>query len=162
MNPCTFVGDGDAQVVFTVARCVRCTNTKQQGPHERLSPSSPGQLRRPLRELYMKSRICFYFAAVVALVLFVAAISSHATERRDPLIAPESQQMQSAKTTHQSHAKSSQKKPAVRNAQRQSASSAPSAKGSAQGVNPSFEGKDQMGSETPSSSGKSSRTSAGK
>lgn len=44
----------------------------------------------------MKGRIAFYCAAVVALVLFLAAASSHATERRDPVINPE--QTQSAPT----------------------------------------------------------------
>jgi hypothetical protein len=39
----------------------------------------------------MKARIAFYFAAVVALVLFLAAaIPSHATQHRDPaLTSPE-------------------------------------------------------------------------
>jgi len=110
----------------------------------------------------MTSRICFYFAAVVALVLFVASLSSHATERRDPLIVPEAQQTQTAKTSHASHAKASQKKPAVRNAQKQNASSASAAKSSVQGVNPQFEGKDQMVSASSSGSGKSGRSSAGK
>ena len=110
----------------------------------------------------MKSRICFYLAAVVALVLFVASLSSHATERRDPLIVPEAQQTQNAKTSHASHAKISRKKPAARNAQKQNATNASAEKGNAQGVNPQFEGKDQMVLETSSGSGKSSRTSAGK
>lgn len=95
------------------------------------------------------------------MVLFVAALSSHATERRDPLIVPEAQQTQNAKASHANHAKISPKKPAGRNAQKQNASSA-SAEKSAQGMNPQFEGKDQMVSETSSGSGKSSRTSAGK
>ncbi len=110
----------------------------------------------------MKSRICFYFAAVVALVLFVASLSSHATERRDPLIVPEAQQTQGAKTSHSSHAKISPKKPAARNAQKQNASNASAEKTSDQSVNSSFEGKDQMVSETSSGSGKSARSSAGK
>jgi len=37
----------------------------------------------------MKARLIFYCAAVVALVLFLAATSSHATERRDPVLNPE-------------------------------------------------------------------------
>jgi hypothetical protein len=36
----------------------------------------------------MKARIAFYFAAVVALVLFLAAaVPSHATQHRDPALA---------------------------------------------------------------------------
>jgi hypothetical protein len=110
----------------------------------------------------MKSRICFYFAIVVALVLFVASLSSYATERRDPLIVPEAQQTQSAKTTHFSHAKASQKKPAARHTQKQKASTAPAEKSSDQSVNPPFEGKDQAVSDSSLGSGKSARTSAGK
>ena len=111
----------------------------------------------------MKSRICFYLAAVVALVVFVASLSSHATERRDPLIVPDAQQTQGAKTSHSSHAKASQKKPATaRNAQKQKASTASAEKSSDQGVNAPFEGKDQAVSESSSGSGKSARTSAGK
>lgn len=110
----------------------------------------------------MKSRICFYFAAVIALVLFVACLSSHATERRDPLIVPESQQSQGAKVSHANHAKISPKKPATHSTQKQNASSATAPKSTAQGVSSSFEGKDQMVSESSSGSGKSARTSAGK
>ncbi|MBS1802859.1 MAG: hypothetical protein JST28_05800 [Acidobacteria bacterium] len=41
----------------------------------------------------MKARIVFYFAAVVALVLFLAAaVPSHATQHRDPALTPESTQ----------------------------------------------------------------------
>lgn len=36
----------------------------------------------------MKSRVAFYCAAVIALVLFLAS-TSHATERRDPVVNPE-------------------------------------------------------------------------
>lgn len=110
----------------------------------------------------MKSRICFYFAAVVALVLFVAALSSHATERRDPPIVLEAQQSQTAKASHTSHAKVSRKKPAARTTQKQKPSSATAEKSSQQGVNPLFEAKDQSASESSSGSGKSARTSGGK
>jgi hypothetical protein len=110
----------------------------------------------------MKSRICFYFAAIVALVLFVASLSSHATERRDPLIVPEAQQAQGAKTSHASHAKISPKKPAARNTLKQNAPNASATKTSEQSVTSSFEGKDQMVSETSAGSGKSARSSAGK
>jgi hypothetical protein len=41
----------------------------------------------------MKARIAFYFAAVVALVLFLAAtVPSHATQHRDPALTPENMQ----------------------------------------------------------------------
>ncbi len=110
----------------------------------------------------MKSRICFSFAAVVALVLAVAAIPSHATERRDPLIVPEAQQTQSAKATHSSHAKASQKKPAARNAQKPKASTTTVEKSNQQGANSLFEARDQPVSESSSGSAKSARTSAGK
>jgi hypothetical protein len=110
----------------------------------------------------MKSRICFYFAALVALVLFVASLSSHATERRDPLIVPEAQQAQTAKTSHASHAKISPKKPSSRNTQKQNISGASTSKSSALGASSPFEGKDQMVSETSSGSSKSARSSAGK
>lgn len=41
----------------------------------------------------MKARIAFYFAAVVALVLFLAAaVPSHATQHRDPSLTPDSMQ----------------------------------------------------------------------
>ena len=92
----------------------------------------------------MKSRICFYFAAVVALVLFVAALSSHATERRDHLIVPEPQQAHGAKTAHPTHAKAAHKNSAARNAQKLKSSSVTSEKTSPQSVNSSFEAKDQF------------------
>jgi hypothetical protein len=42
---------------------------------------------------FMKARIAFYFAAVVALVLFLAAtVPSHATQHRDPAQTPENMQ----------------------------------------------------------------------
>jgi protein required for attachment to host cells len=108
----------------------------------------------------MKSRICFNFAAIVALVLAVAAIPSHATERRDPLIVVDSQQAQSARNAHHAtHAKPSQKKPAAKNTQ-QNASTASADKSS--NVSSSFEAKDQLGAEVSSGSSKSARTSAGK
>ena len=51
----------------------------------------------------MKGRIFFYCAAVLALVLFLAATGSHATERRDPVVNPEQTQAASV------HAKESAK-----------------------------------------------------
>lgn len=40
----------------------------------------------------MKDRLTFYCIAVVALVLILAAAPSHATERRDPILNPDSTQ----------------------------------------------------------------------
>ena len=51
----------------------------------------------------MKARIVFYCAALVALVLILAAVPSHATERRDPLIIQDTQQAQSSKPSGTSH-----------------------------------------------------------
>jgi predicted lipid-binding transport protein (Tim44 family) len=109
----------------------------------------------------MTSRICFSFAAVIALVLFVAALPSRATERRDPLIVPDAQQ-QSAKTVHSSHAKTSQKKHPARNTHQQNASNSSAEKSSNQSVPASFEAKDQVGPEVSSGSSKNARTGAGK
>lgn len=73
----------------------------------------------------MKARLIFYCAAVVALVLFLAATSSHATERRDPVLNPEQTQsatghgkINSAHSKHSAQAKkgahvSAQAKPTV-------------------------------------------------
>lgn len=48
----------------------------------------------------MKARITFYFAAVVALVLFLASMQSHATERRDPLIIQDTPTTQAARSSN--------------------------------------------------------------
>ena len=58
----------------------------------------------------MKARILFYCAAVVALVLFLAAVPSHATERRDPFIVPDATQTPAAKPSGSAHVTPSQKK----------------------------------------------------
>jgi hypothetical protein len=110
----------------------------------------------------MKSRNCLSFAAIVALVLAVAAMPCHATERRDPLIVPEAPQMPAAKITHHAHAKGPRKKPATMSTRKQYGSSASADKSSRQGVNPLVEAKDESASESSSNSGKSARTSAGK
>jgi hypothetical protein len=70
-----------------------------------------------LMELFMKARIAFYFAAVVALVLFLAAaVPSHATQHRDPALSPENMQKstpaQSAKPTSPSDSNSTKARPA--------------------------------------------------
>lgn len=49
----------------------------------------------------MKSRIVFYCAALLALVLFLAATSSHATERRDPVVTPDQKQSAPTRATDQ-------------------------------------------------------------
>jgi hypothetical protein len=73
----------------------------------------------------MKERILFYCAAVVALVLILAAVPSHATERRDPLIVQDATQTQVAKPAGSAHATASGKKQAPKSAQRQKGTSAP-------------------------------------
>ena len=54
----------------------------------------------------MKSRIPFYFAAIIALVLTFSAIPSGATERRDPLMIQDTVQ-----TTPSARAAEASKKP---------------------------------------------------
>ena len=52
----------------------------------------------------MKARIAFYFAAVVALVLFLAAaVPSHATQHRDPALT-QSEMVQRPQPTLPAHA----------------------------------------------------------
>ncbi|MGA7242001.1 MAG: hypothetical protein WBX19_02410 [Terracidiphilus sp.] len=60
----------------------------------------------------MKERLIFYCAALVALVLILAAVPSHATERRDPLIMPDAQQTQDAKSSGTAHRAATSKKQA--------------------------------------------------
>lgn len=110
----------------------------------------------------MKPRICFSFAAVVALVLAVAAIPSSATERRDPVILMGAQQAQSASGTHPHHAKGPRKKADVRTTQQQNASSATSDRSSHQAESVTSEGKDLLTPENGTGSSKGTRTSAGK
>ncbi len=57
----------------------------------------------------MKERILFYCAAVVALVLILAAVPSHATERRDPLIVQDTTQAQAPKPSVSAHTTSGKK-----------------------------------------------------
>jgi hypothetical protein len=64
----------------------------------------------------MKARIIFYFAAVVALVLILASVPSHATERRDPLIIQDTPQTQAAKSSSLVHATVSAARPAQNSA----------------------------------------------
>lgn len=47
----------------------------------------------------MKARIAFYVAAVVALVLFLAVVPSHATQHRDPVLPDTVQKAPSSGTT---------------------------------------------------------------
>ncbi len=60
----------------------------------------------------MKARVIFYCAAVVALVLFLAAVPSHATERRDPFVMQDTAPTQPAKPSVSAHVTPSHKKPA--------------------------------------------------
>jgi hypothetical protein len=73
----------------------------------------------------MKERILFYCAAVVALVLILAAVPSHATERRDPLMVQDATQAPAAKPFGSTHATASGKKQAPKSAQKQRGASAP-------------------------------------
>jgi hypothetical protein len=57
----------------------------------------------------MKARLLFYCAALVALVLILAAVPSHATERRDPPIIQDTQQTQGAKASGSAHSVSGTK-----------------------------------------------------
>jgi hypothetical protein len=66
----------------------------------------------------MKARILFYCAAVVALVLFLAAVPSHATERRDPFIVPDATQAPAAKPSGSTHVTPSHKKQTHKNTQK--------------------------------------------
>lgn len=59
----------------------------------------------------MKARITFYFAAVVALVLFLASMQSHATERRDPLIIQDTPTTQAARSSNMVRSTASATKP---------------------------------------------------
>jgi hypothetical protein len=72
----------------------------------------------------MKTRIFFYCAATVALVLFLAAIPSRATERRDPFVIQDSTQTPPAKSTATTHAAPSHKKSDHKNTQKQKGASA--------------------------------------
>jgi hypothetical protein len=72
----------------------------------------------------MKARILFYCAAVVALVLILAAVPSHATERRDPLMVQDATQTQAAKPSGSAHATASGKKQALKKTQQQNGASA--------------------------------------
>lgn len=67
----------------------------------------------------MKARIIFYFAAVVALVLILASVPSHATERRDPLIIQDTPQTQAARSSSLVHATTSAAKPEPSKARKQ-------------------------------------------
>lgn len=75
----------------------------------------------------MKARIAFYFAAVVALVLFLAAVPSHATQHRDPALTPENMQRSappsSAKPTAPSESNTAKAHPASSKAKKRSSAS---------------------------------------
>ena len=90
----------------------------------------------------MKARILFYFAAVVALVLILASVPSHATERRDPLIIQDTSQTQAAKSSRPAHATASAAKPLQRSTRKPKTANAAVEKSGHQGVNPLFEAKD--------------------
>jgi len=76
----------------------------------------------------MKARIAFYFVAVVALVLFLAAaVPSHATQHRDPALTPDNMQKSapaaSAKPTSPTDSNTGKVHPAPSKARKQSSGS---------------------------------------
>ena len=73
----------------------------------------------------MKPRFNFYFAAVVALVLILVSVSSHATERRDPPMIQDAPQTQAAKSSSLVHATLDTAKPEQNTAGKQKAASSP-------------------------------------
>ena len=91
----------------------------------------------------MKARILFYFAAEVALVLILASVPSHATERRDPLIIQDTSQTQTAKSSSPAHATASAKRPMQSSPRKPKTANTAGEKSSHQGVNPLFEAKDK-------------------
>lgn len=81
----TFVGVFCALVVYTVTSGSDVLVTTEQENKTNL----PVGTTLTMELLLMKARIAFYFAAVVALVLFLAAaVPSHATQHRDPALTP--------------------------------------------------------------------------
>jgi hypothetical protein len=106
----------------------------------------------------MKARITFYFAAIVALVLFLACVPSHATERRDPLIIQDTPTTQAARSSNMVRSTVSAK-PEQRDAhkakstgsEKSHASNAPAA------VKPSETSKDGATQSDGSAHGRSSR-----
>ncbi len=129
----TFVAAPSAQVVFTVPFESDVLTPKYRG--QDAGASAAGCLPDLLtpRELYMKARLIFYCAALVALVLILAAVPSHATERRDPLIMPDAQQTQGAKSSGSAHGTATGSK----------AAKIPHRKSSHSGVNPLSQAKDK-------------------
>ncbi len=98
----------------------------------------------------MKARLIFYCAALVALVLILAAVPSHATERRDPLIMQDAQQGQGAKLPPSVHGTASSKKQA-----------SASKKSSRPNVNPLSQAKDKSAAKKDSlGSGKGTGTAS--
>jgi hypothetical protein len=95
----------------------------------------------------MKARVTFYFAAVVALVLFLACVPSHATERRDPLILQDTPQTQAARSSSLLRAMTPATKPVQSKPRKPKAAAA---RGH-QGVNSLSEAKDKSDTSTNSS-----------
>jgi len=72
----------------------------------------------------MKSRVFFYCTAIVAFVLFLAAVPSHSTERREPFVMQDTTPAQPAKPSGAAHVTSSHKKQTNKNAQKQKGTTA--------------------------------------
>jgi hypothetical protein len=76
----------------------------------------------------MKARITYYFAALVALVLILASLPTHATERRDPFILPDMPQTQAARSSSLMHATAAATKPVQTTTRKQKKAGAPAEK----------------------------------
>lgn len=103
----------------------------------------------------MKARITFYFAAMVALVLFLACIQSHATERRDPLIIQDTPTTQAARSSSIVHAT------AVRPESKPARKAKASEKAGHDGVNPPVEPKDKSAARNATSQNSGSEHGGG-
>jgi hypothetical protein len=73
----------------------------------------------------MKARITYFFAALVALILVLASLPSHATERRDPFVLPDMPQTQAARSSSLMHATAAATKQVPTTSRKQKKASAP-------------------------------------
>ena len=99
----------------------------------------------------MKAQVLFHCSAAIALVLSVATVPSHATERRDPPMMPDSTQTLAGRFPGTAHSAVLSKTAAPKSAQKQQATSAANGKNGHQGVKPSFDAKDKSGAKKNSS-----------
>jgi hypothetical protein len=106
----TLVVQVSPQVVFT-ARLGSGVMAIIRGAVGKVQPPVPWVDSQGLRKLSMSARLKFYFAAIVALVLILASVPSHATERRDPPMIQDAPQTQAARSSSLVHATVSAAKP---------------------------------------------------